>query len=411
MTNKINLYIFAESGHAAAYGIGTYVRELTESLKDSDLNICVIHLYSQKPEVIREELDGVRHWYIPSVVPYRTELYYRNVVYLLQLLIKDTDRLVFHLNFSRNWPLVDELRAAFSCKIVFVVHLFEWCFALLGNLTQFRNIIANHAKSPSEFDFDIEDNFLDEKKFYGKFDKIICMSEYTKSLIQTDYGINPNQLHLILNGLKESKKTNNSKALLRKRFRILDNTPVILFVGKLDKVKGLDYVLSAFRIVLDTLPACRLLLVGSGAYDTYLKECKDIWMNIAFTGRLDKDVLVDLYSIADIGVMPSFHEQCSYAAIEMMMYGLPILGSTTTGLKEMIVDGETGLHIQVIEYDDHVEIDTTLLAEKMLYLLQNAGVRKLMSTNARKRYEQLYTSEIMRENMLHFYRSLFDNEQ
>jgi hypothetical protein len=207
MNNKINLYIFVESGHAAAYGIGTYINELIESLKYSELNISVIHLYSLKPAVVIEELNGIHHWHIPSVVAYRTELYYRNVAYLLQLLIKDADRLIFHFNFFRNYPLVSELRRAFSCKIIFVVHLFEWCFALSGNLTQFRNIVTKKDKSPAIFD--IESNFLEEKKFYSELDKIICMSEYTKNILQTDYEINSDKLCLIFNGLEDNKKNKN----------------------------------------------------------------------------------------------------------------------------------------------------------------------------------------------------------
>jgi len=105
--------------------------------------------------------------------------------------------------------------------------------------------------------------------------------------------------------------------------------------------------------------------------------------------------------------MPSFHEQCSYVAIEMMMHGLPVIGSTTTGLKEMIEDGETGLHIQTVEYDDRIEIDTTLLAEKILFLLQNPDERLRMGQNARKRYEEKYAMPVFRKNMSDFYHSLF----
>ena len=54
-----------------------------------------------------------------------------------------------------------------------------------------------------------------------------------------------------------------------------------------------------------------------------------------------------------------------------------------------------------------MEIDTGLLAEKMLYLLQHPEERKRMGVNARKRYETVYSSEIFRQNMLHFYDSLF----
>jgi glycosyltransferase involved in cell wall biosynthesis len=108
--------------------------------------------------------------------------------------------------------------------------------------------------------------------------------------------------------------------------------------------------------------------------------------------------------------MPSFHEQCSYVAIEMMTHGVPLIASTSTGLKEMIEDGISGLHIPVEEFPDRVEINTELLAEKMLYLLQNPDVARKLGKNARKRYEALYTSEMMGEKMMQLYQSIIEKQ-
>ena len=128
-----------------------------------------------------------------------------------------------------------------------------------------------------------------------------------------------------------------------------------------------------------------------------------------FTGQLGKKELFELYELSDIGIMPSFHEQCSYVAIEMMMHALPIIGSTSTGLKEMIEDGVSGFHIPVIEYENKTEIDVDLFAEKMLYLLQNPKERQRMGQNNRKRYEFHYSMSLFRNNMLNLYQSLYDN--
>ena len=67
--------------------------------------------------------------------------------------------------------------------------------------------------------------------------------------------------------------------------------------------------------------------VGDGFYSYYLNSCNPTWNKITFTGKLNKEDLYKLYQIADIGVLPSFHEQCSYVAIEMMMYGIPLVAS------------------------------------------------------------------------------------
>lgn len=411
----INLYIFNEISPAAFYGIGTYIRELTESLIDSGINIFVVHLYSDKPKVILEDKDGVRHWFIPSPNTSNktlsrkrlNELYYKNVVYFLQLLIKDTNALIFHLNYMHQQPLCEELRRFISCKIILVIHYFDWCFPLSGNTIRFRKLLSQNEDTP-------EDHFIfktiqEEKEFLLITDKIICLCKSTEELLKKDYGIASDRLNVVYNGLSYNANEQICVETKRKEFRIPSNVPVILFVGRLDNIKGLEYALRAFRIVLNKLPTSKMLIVGNGLYDNYMKECEDIWMSIAFTGRLEKNKLYELYSIADIGVISSLYEQCSYVAIEMMMYGLPLVTSTAGGLREMVDEGVTGLLIPVVEHSVKVEIDSTLLAEKMLYLLQHPEERQRMGINARKRFELLYSAKMLRENMINYYRSLLIN--
>ena len=158
--------------------------------------------------------------------------------------------------------------------------------------------------------------------------------------------------------------------------------------------------------VVNKIPDCRLLIVGNGPYDVFIQGAKDICTKITFTGLLDKKELCEIYQIADVGVTPSLFETFGYVAAEMMMHGLPMITTSTSGLAEMTEDGISSLQIPVIEHPEYIEIDTDLLAAKMLFLLQNPEERKRLGLNARKRYEEKYTSEIFRENMLNFYKSL-----
>jgi glycosyltransferase involved in cell wall biosynthesis len=72
----------------------------------------------------------------------------------------------------------------------------------------------------------------------------------------------------------------------------------------------------------------------------------------------------------------------------------------------MIEEGVTGLHVPVEEFPDRVEINSELLAEKMLYLLQHPQEREHMGRNGRKRYETVYSSEVMGEKMIGLYSDL-----
>ena len=411
----INLYIFNESSRAAVYGIGTYIRELIIALKDSDIQINIIHLHSEKPVVELTEVDGVCHLHIPSpknsnlsiIRKRQNDLYYRTVVYLLRLKIKNSGKLIFHLNFNISGKLADGLKKAFDCKIIAAMHCLEWCLILNGNVTQFRKIISNQVNENNDESINfVNELYLKEKNCFSLVDHIICLSENTQQILLDDYHIESNKLHVIYNGLSDCYAA-TAKNILRKKNHIQPDMYNIIFAGRLDDIKGLRYLLRAYQLVLKKQPLCHLIIVGNGSFDIYMKECEDIWMHVTWTGLISKDKLYELYSIADIGVMPSFHEQCSYVAIEMMMHGVPLIASTSTGLKEMVEDRVTGLHIPVIEHPDRVEIDSTLLAEKMLYLLEHSKARNRIGANARKRYETVYSAEIFRQNMLDYYRSLF----
>ena len=409
----VNLYIFNESNRAAIYGIGTYIKELTAALKVSSVNINIVHLHSENTEEELPEPDNVRHIHIPPSdirnssldLKKQNELYYRNVVYLLRMKVKDFENPVFHLNNNHNGKLAEELKRTFDCKIAATIHYLDWCFILFGNITRFKKIWKiQENEQLDKLKKTIDELYRKDKDFFAIIDHIICLSENTQQILQNYYKVEPKKTTVIYNGISDKKSGLRRKELLRKYG--MPDSPIILFVGRLDEIKGLIYALRAFKIVLHTLPHCRFIIAGNGTFDIHLIECEDIWTNVIWTGFISKEKLYDLYSIADIGVMPSFHEQCSYVAIEMMMHGLPIIGSTTTGLKEMIEDGETGLHIHVIEQDESVEIDTSLLAEKILYLLQHPLEAKKMGQNGRKRFLKKYSSEVFHRNMMQFYDSL-----
>ena len=415
----MNLYLFNANDSAAMYGIGAYLNELTSALEGNNINIHIVHLHSIRPEFEIVKTNHVEHWHIPEVRNQNTfsgsiqklEDYYRNVIYLLRIHIKDTTDLVFHFNYNQSRLLAKELKAAFDCKTVYTVHFLKWMLELHGNLDRFKALKAKPADQRTPFEQLLLTTDEYESMLFREVDRVIALSQYTQNLLCSEYGLEPDRVLVIPNGLRtvDNAETDNNLSL-REKWRISEKELLILFVGRLHPVKGLHFLIRAFRKVLESLPYCRLMIAGSGNFEPYLHAAQNICTKVTFTGLLGKNELYELYQIADIGVMPSFHEQCSYVAIEMMMHGLSVIGSTTTGLKEMIADSETGLHIPVVEYGDRVEIDINLLAEKMLYLLQHPKERRRLGQNARKRYEAVYSAEVFRRNMTEFYSHLCRQE-
>ena len=407
----MNLYIFNEEQRGLSYGVVTYIGELTAAIRNSEINVCVVNLWSNKPQILLEDVDGVKYWHFPAEISeQRTtdyqkqkELYYSNVVYLLKLYIVDVKKLIFHLNYSQTNSLAENLKNTFNCKIIYAVHGFFWCFTLLGNVTRFRKILEQNSTVSN--DDELKEKTLrlyrEEKVFFETADKIICLSQATCGILQDCYQIEKSKMTVVYNGLRDRYVAVEKTAMATK-----PNCPVILFAGRFDDVKGLAYAIRAFKLVLNNMPQCRFVVAGKGDFDKYMKECEDIWMNVTWTGLIDKEKLYRWYSMADIGVIPSFIEQCSYVAIEMMMHGLPVITSNAAGLAEMTVDGVSGLQVPIAEYPDRAEIDEIQLADKMLYLLNNPEAAKKIGNNARKRYEEFYSDKIFRKNMINFYKTI-----
>ena len=396
----MNLYIFNETRRGAVFGVGTYIRELTFALQNRSLHICIINLLSDKPYIQMEKIENIEHWYFPSPIPeQRTSdsqkqraLYFRNVVYLLQLHIKE------------NESLVSELKEAFDCKIISVAHFSDWGFTVFDNLNRLRNIL--NEEHPDSFSENVKKSFEEERAYYTQVDHTICLSNYMKKILCQDYGLDSMKVSVVPNGLGDVVDMSVDKELLRKKWHVGPKEKIILFAGRIDEIKGVSSLIKAFHLVLEAYPNSRLLIAGNGDYTRAFQEAKNIYTKITFTGLLKKEELFEIYQLADAGVVPSLFEPFGYVPVEMMMHELPIIATTTSGLNE-VVDESCGLKVPLIVSPDNVEIDTSLLAQKIVYLLQNPEEAKRLGKNGRKRYLEKYSSEVFGKNMIEFYKSLF----
>lgn len=121
----MNLYIFNQTGGEETFEVGSYVHKLAIALRENGIYVCIVNLMSDKPQIRIEQIDKVEYWYFPVAISEKwrdsRELrkgYYHNIIYLLQLYIKDKKDLIFHLNFPDNDQFVQGLRNTFDCGIV-----------------------------------------------------------------------------------------------------------------------------------------------------------------------------------------------------------------------------------------------------------------------------------------------------
>ena len=91
--------------------------------------------------------------------------------------------------------------------------------------------------------------------------------------------------------------------------------------------------------------------------------------------------------MADVGVVPSLFEPFGYVPVEMMMHGLPIVATATSGLNE-VVDESCGRKVPLSVSTDEVTIDTDLLAEQIVYLLRHPEEARRLGQNGRRRFQR-----------------------
>ena len=210
-----------------------------------------------------------------------------------------------------------------------------------------------------------------EKRCVKCADKIVSVSKFTKKQIVDTYGINPEKVDVIYNGIELNEQTFTEKEIeeSRKQFGI-PQKPVILFVGRVDDHrKGLDVLLKSFKIVLEKID-CILLVVGKGDQTEAraLATSMGFLDNIFFTGFVDDITLKKCYQLCDIHVIPSRLEGFGLTVLEAMVAGKPIVATNVGAIPELIKHGINGLLVE--------SNDSSQLAKSLNYLVQNGYVHK-----------------------------------
>ncbi|MDR1714564.1 MAG: TIGR04157 family glycosyltransferase [Prevotella sp.] len=403
------IYIINERSNAAVYGIGTFLREYTECLRSTDIKINVIELNSAQNEFqIKEEYE-VKTYVFPYQTGSTLNRYYSSFMRICRLYIKDSDNLIFHLNYAHSEALIDLLRKFYPLSnILYTIHYQNWTWELNGDVEKYSNIIKKmNTKSIQGKYPKIIEAYKKEKSIYDKVDRLICLSGDTFQLLKNIYHQDESRIALIPNGIKHfgpQHITNAKKLKIKTSLFIEEHTKILLYVGRLDKLKGINSLISGFEKVVSSYPDTRLVIIGAaGDFSQSLKLTKKAASKITFTGVLSQKKLKQWYQTADIGIIPSYAEQCCYVGLEMMMYGLPIVASGGFGIRNMFEDGLNGKIAKIGSRRNSKEFEMNLV-NAILELLASDRFCKKLSYNARKTYKDSYSLE----NMKIEYKKVFD---
>ena len=147
----------------------------------------------------------------------------------------------------------------------------------------------------------------------------------------------------------------------------------LLYVGRLWRGKGLDFLLDAFERVAERAPHAKLLLVGDGVDEARYRARARSLPGVHFGGYVQSDRLPELYATADALVFPTLGDPYGHVIQEAMASRLPVISTTSAGdVSERVRHGETGILIPPADAD--------ALASAMLALANSPATREAMGT-------------------------------
>ena len=260
-----------------------------------------------------------------------------------------------------------------------------------------------------------------EKTALEMADAIIAVSGETKHDIERLFNVDPSRVHGIHNGidLNQYRKVDSSDAL--ERYGIDPARPYLLFVGRITRQKGFQHLVRAiqfmnrdFQIVLcaaapDTpqlAEEMRIAVERAGAQRPGI-----IWIN----EMVDQQTACELYSHAAVFICPSIYEPFGIINLEAMACETPVVASAVGGIKEVVIEGETGflVPLEQMKESPFEAIDPEKfardLAERVNELMKHPELRERFGKAGRKRVEENFSWSAIAEKTKTLYASLLSS--
>lgn len=398
------ILLYYESGHPT--GVIRYVEMLKKGLliqRKYKVHCIILTSSIFFPEIC--EKDDLILAKIPFLInPYSSNCYWRNKYYriivgLLESYLEGKKNMILHEQDSFLSELTLLLKKNFDGFILLHLHIIPWKFTLETDERTFNKMYKESQNGITNL---IGSNF-NEQNAYSTADKIICVSKSARRHVDSVCKNKEIERVVIYNGL--CAKNIKIKRIYSRHINIL-------FVGRISKEKGVFALLNALQNVKNKEKKVKLTLAGNCDLRTRNRiyaNYKDL--EIDFLGNVSYERLTCLYSTCSIGIIPSLHEQCSYVAIEMSMFGMPIIVSDVDALSEMFEDEVNALKIPVIFDEDFgLELDEVRLTNAITRLIEDEALRQRLSANAIKNYEENFTLEKMIQNTIKVYEHLIEQD-
>ncbi len=235
-------------------------------------------------------------------------------------------------------------------------------------------------------------NFRNRFAFRTLFDIVIVNSKKIIDTLSLTPGFDVNKCKLVYNGVNIPELSSDIREKYRKELGLSDAEFCIMGIGRLSSQKGFDLALQAFADLDKELQDCRLIIVGSGSESNEYRELAarlGIEKKVLFTGH--RDDTSGLLQAADLFWLTSRSEGMSNALLEAMAHGKAVVAFDIAGVREAIVDEESGAIVE--------EGNTDKFARVSVKLLKDDKKRHALGVSSRERAEEYFSKDRSAEEL------------
>jgi len=302
----------------------------------------------------------------------------------------------FNLNFKYNLIGIFKIINLIKKRKYDIIHIHLFPAALFSSIASFfipqkiKLVFTEHSvnnRRRSFAIFKLLDLFV-----YSRYSKIICVNRQVQlSLIRWLPKIKK-KTDVIFNGVPEPKLENLQ---FSKKYDVI-------FIGRLEKVKGINFLLKAVNILkIKQNKNIKLAIVGDGSLKKQLEEtAKRLKINDSIKFLGSRQDISNLMISSKILILPSIWEGLPMTILEAMYLKIPIIATSVGGIPEIIENKKDGLLIP--------SKNPEIIAKTIIYLLENKDLQTKLTQNAYKKVKSLYSIQNYTKNILDIYKELIE---
>lgn len=381
-------------------GIATFVKHLAHGLKELGHEVVVVALAKEQEKTVND--NGV---VVHRVLPYKIEgdldavnrcMPYSRYVLLTTLALW---RKFFQLHSKQPFDVVDSPELLAESIYASVLRVVPLVIRLYTPHSKF--IAENLHNAAATFDHLFVATL--ERLAMSSADVLTSPSTDLADFVAADLNYPRDQIKIVRNPIDPDEFSPEGDRAL-----VGDGRKTVLFVGRLEERKGIQYLVDAMPKILAVCPDTRFVIIGDdtinaggGSQHSVLADLKDSLRRsgsidkVTFIPRIPLSELPSYYRSADVCVVPSVYDNSPYTCLEAMACGRAVVGTSAGGTREYLIDGESGLIVP--------PKDANALAEAITNLLKDTSFRQSIASNARQRVLDKFQRKKIAQDCLPLY--------